>query len=447
MPETSALSSRRNPSKSARPATFNDRLPEAAAWLSRTGDEQALLAQARLGGWQTEQWDATFFGQLRGTGPARLLVYLPPGRAARINLAALLAAAHSYSDGELPLTLKFLSGPLTDELLAVHAAELAADAIIYAEGEYQDGRPMLSLGLKGRLEVELRVKTLAKDAPSVYSEIMPGAAWPLVQAVNALKSESQEVQIEDFEEDLFVLPADEAAALRRAVPGFTPGLAARLKEYGLTHYIFGMGDRLVLQTQFLVPSLNVSALECGSFMASGRLKLPATARARLDFWLVPYQQPTRIFARLCDFLMEKDFGPYLEITKLPGSLRPSRTPLSASFVQAVLAAGDALDQPPLVVPVALFAGPLADLKEALGNPPAVCFGLGSGRPSRKDFTSQARWLAHLFGLVPGGDAAMFEIYPDQPLSAPPRTATSAPANAPDLSDLAELIPDFPELDL
>jgi acetylornithine deacetylase/succinyl-diaminopimelate desuccinylase-like protein len=422
---------------------------EASGWLKKARKGSDLLGEARSCGWQVQAWGDTVFGQLQD-GPAGLLFYIPPGEAGKTNLAALLAAAQSWQTGrELPLTLKFLWGPLDEKLLAAHRSELAADAIVYAEGEYRQGRPLLSLGVKGLLEVELRVKTMSKDAPSAFSEIMPGASWLLVQAIAALKSDSQEVQIEDFDEDIIPLPVEESVALRQAAPDFGPELAGRLRDYGLDEYIFSLNDRLVLQTQFMVPTVNVAALECGSFTASGRLKLPATARARLDFLLVPFQSPDAVFEKLRQHLLEKDFSSQLEIIRLPGAQRPSRTPLSARFVQATLEAGEALGQPPLVAPIALFTGPLADLKEALGNPPAVCFGLGQGRVSLSDFKTQARWLAHLFPLVQGGDAAMFEIYPDRPVERLTFAAKkiAAPAQPPDLSDLSELIPDFPELDL
>ncbi len=422
---------------------------EASSWLRKAGKRPDLLAAARSDGWQLQEWGNLIFGQFQD-GPAGLLVYIPPGSAGAANLAALLASVRSWqAAGELPLTVKFLWGPLDKTTLTAHAGDLAADAIIYAEGEYRQGRPLLSLGVKGLLEVELRVKTMSKDAPSAFSEIMPGASWLLVQAIAALKSDSQEVQIEGFDEDIFPLPVEESAALRKTAPDFAPELAGRLRDYGLDEYIFSLNDRLVLQTQFMVPTVNVSALECGSFSPAGRLKLPATARAGLDFLLVPYQNPDMIFEKLRQHLLAKDFGPQLEIIQLPGSQRPSRTPFSARFVQATLAAGEALPQPPLVAPSALFAGPLADLKEALGNPPAVCFGLGQGRVRLSDFKTQVRWLAHLFPLAQSGNAAMFEVYPDRPIERLTSAAKKVPAptEALDLSDLSQLIPDFPELDL
>ncbi|MBN9388757.1 MAG: peptidase dimerization domain-containing protein [Chloroflexi bacterium] len=418
---------------------------EAAFWLKKAGDEQGLLAEARADGWQLKQWGKSVFGQV-GNGPGRLLVYLPPGRASAVNLAALMAATQSWqTTGDLPLTLKFLYGPVEEALLAGHSEDLAADAIIYVRGDYRRGRPLVSLGVKGLLEVELRVKTMSKDAPSAYSEVMPGASWLLVQAITALKSESLEVQIEDFEEGLSPLPFEESQALRKALPDFKPELAQRLRDYGLNEYIFNLNDWLVLQTQYMVPTVNVSALECGSFDTSGRLKLPATARARLDFLLVPYQDPAQVFEKLRQHLLTREFGPQLEIIQLPGAFRPSHTPLTARFVQDVLAAGEAIGAPPLVAPIGLFSGPLAALKEAAGNPPALCFGLGRSRVSRADFTTQARWLAHLFPLVLSGDAAMFEIYPDRP--APAAKKLTEPPDTPDLTDLSQLIPDFPELDL
>jgi acetylornithine deacetylase/succinyl-diaminopimelate desuccinylase-like protein len=464
---------------------IDDRLDRRISrWLKLGRSGPDLLAEGSSSGWQINQTGNRLFGLHQGSGPASLLVYIPSTAtpAGRYNLAALLAAAEAWqtAGAELPLTLKFLSGPLDGAWLREHSAELAADALIYAQGEYRQGRPLISLGLKGLLEVELRVTTMSRAAPSAYSEIMPAASWTLVQAIAALKSDSQEIQIENFEDNLAPLPAEESQALLKAAPDFSPELAQRLKDYGLSGYIFNLSDRLVLQTQFMVPTVNVAALECGSFGRAGRLKLPATARARLDFHLVPYQDPGQVFESLKAHLLAQEFGPLLEVTQLPGALRPSRTPMSAPFVQAALAAAESAAgmRPPLVAPISLFSGPLALLKEALGSPPAVCGGLGpgSGRVSRADFRLQAGWLAHLLPLVlpdslhrsgealPDWPNPAFENLPD-PLTASPESdemifelpdlppgevesdeMTFELPDLPDLSDLSILIPDLPELE-
>ena len=410
---------------------------KASGWLQLARGRADLLAGEAATGWQLQSWGANLFGCYPGHAPAALLVYIPPGRAARANLAALLAAAQAWQNtaGELPVTLKFLTGPLAGDRLAAHATDLAATALVYAEGEYQQGRPLLALGLKGLLEVELRATTLAKDAPAAYSETMPAASWLLIRGLATLKSDAQEVQIEDFEAGLDSVPAEESMQLLKATPGFSPALARRLKDYGLDGYIFNLNDRLVLQTEFMVPTVNVSTIEVGSFGFSGRLKLPATARARLDFHLVPFQDPDWVFTALEGHFAEKDFGPQLEIIRLPGSLRPSRTPMTAPFVRAAVEAAQA----PLVAPISAFSGPLALLKEAIKNPPAICGGLD--RLNRADFQAQANWLARLFTVVP----EELESYPDRSAS----LGTFADHHGddfelPDLPDLSLLIPELPE---
>lgn len=411
----------------------------APAWLKLARSQTELYAGEAVAGWQLQQWGKNQFGCYPGQTPAALLVYIPPEKAAQANLAALLAAVQAWHAvaGKLPVTVKFLTGHLDEELLSAHAADLAANAIVYAGGEYRQGRPLLSLGLKGLLEVELRATTMAKDAPAAFSEIMPASSWLLVQALATLKSEAQEVQIEDFEDGLANVPAEESMALLKATPGFSPALAQRLREYGLDSYIFNLNDRLVLQTEFMVPTVNVSAIEVGSFGPAGRLKLPATARARLDFHLVPFQDPAQVFEALQRHFAAKDYGPQLELVQLPGALRPSRTPLTASFVRAAVE----LAQSPLVAPISAFSGPLALLKEAINYPPAICGGLD--RLNRADFVTQARWLARLFTAVP----AELESYPDR--SAVEESMANGVDNdleLPELSDLDFLIPDLPEME-
>jgi acetylornithine deacetylase/succinyl-diaminopimelate desuccinylase-like protein len=61
--------------------------------------------------------------------------------------------------------------------------------------------------------------------------------------------------------------------------------------------------------------------------------IPGKARAFLDFYLVPDQDPWDIFSKLQRHLQEYDFQD-IQVRMLNGS-RPARTPTNAPFVEAV----------------------------------------------------------------------------------------------------------------
>ncbi len=393
---------------------------QASAWVADPPTTATMLKRMQAAGLIVKQWRGTIFARSKAAKdkPA-LLVYLPSVSGASHNLGAVIALAeawHTTAAGS-STALKVLIGSLNQNLLEQHAPDLTAEAIVYALGEYSNGRPLVSLGLKGLLEVELRAKTMSHDAPSAYSEIMPSAAWLIVRALESIKSDVQEVKIEHFEESLAALPGEESRLLLKSVPDHADRLSQKLKEYDLNHYLFELGNALVLQTKYRVPTVNISAIECGSLGRTGRMKLPSAARARLDFQLVPDQHPERIFELLQAHLEEKNFEG-LEVVQLPGALAPSRTPLSEPFVRRALeAVEDAAGKPALLVPISPFSGPLALLKAALGDPPAICTGLGETQTDPADFATHVKFLARLslqVGTRPPEIEAplLFEIEPD-----------------------------------
>jgi hypothetical protein len=335
----------------------------------------------------------TFFARTRSRpGKPNILFYFPtPDR----TLAATLLALAAWGENP-PGAFKLLIGPVDHAMLEGVRNDLAADAIIYAQGEYVSGRPLINLGLKGLLEVELRVKTMSKPAPGAYSEVIPAASWIIVRALDTIKSDAQEVRISGFEDNIAPIPAEESKLLQKTVGEHAERLQNILKEYDLPHYFFELSDFMVLQTMYRVPTVNVSAIECGTFNSNGRLVLPPTARARLDLQLVPYQDPQQVFENLTQFLRYKGYTENeLEIIQLPGAYFASRTPLATPFVQACIKAfGEAGGGEPLFAPIAPAAGPLSILREYAGDAPGICTAL-SEKPSETDFALHARWLARL----------------------------------------------------
>ncbi len=405
---------------------------QAARWLSDIG--LSPIEKLKQAGLQTQQWGETILATTPASDQPALLIYLPPDETLAVNLSATLAAVSAWQQaGDMPGTYKILLGPVEATWLAAHKDELAAEAIIYTLGEYNNGRPLISLGLKGLLEVELKVQTMSQDAPSAFSEVLPGAAWTMVRALDALKSDTQEIKIDYFENDLVALPSDESRSLLKSVPDHADRLVKRLEQYGLKHYIFELGDSLVLQTEYRVPTVNISALECGDF-ETGRLKLPSTARAIVDFHLLPDQHPDRIFEALQNYMVDKNFDS-LEVRQLPGSLRPTRTPLSHPFIQKVIETFESLNgQLPLVAPISPFSGFLAPIKEVLGwETPAVCTGLAGLTADQATLYNQARFLANLLPSLAGLQPL---AQPDLIFELPPETELA-------LSEVAVSMPSAP----
>src|SRR5205085_10612004 len=116
-----------------------------------------------------EQWDSPpFQAQVRD---GRL--YARGAKDDKGELVARLAAidAPLAVDGRLPCRLTWLvegeeevGSTSLPEFVREHAAELRCDAAIWEEGGIDDeGRPLVDLGVRGLLYVELRVRALSRD--------------------------------------------------------------------------------------------------------------------------------------------------------------------------------------------------------------------------------------------------------------------------------------------
>src|SRR5207302_9871121 len=99
-----------------------------------------------------------------------------------------------------------------------HAAELACQGAIWEEGGIDvEGRPTLTLGVRGLLYVELHVKALARDGHSGGANLLPNAAWRLVWALSTLKGQDERVLIPGFYDDVRPI-SDRQRQLLEALP-------------------------------------------------------------------------------------------------------------------------------------------------------------------------------------------------------------------------------------
>src|SRR3990170_3252459 len=312
------------PSVSAQKQAIPETAEHVVGMLRPLGFETRVLP--KTGGGPTAQ--PVVFAELRGKSPKTLLFYdhydvqppeplelwtSPPfqptlrdgklyGRGVsdnKGNIAARLAAIRAWREvrGELPCRLKFciegdeeIGSPLMEEFVEEHRELLAADACIWEGGGVTwEGVPQVTLGVKGLLYVELESNTINRDAHSSYGTVLPNAAWRLGWALSTIKGADERVRVEGFYD---------------AVRPPTPEEHATID--GLSSGYEGEGPKTVL---------------------------PARAVAKMDFRLVPDQDPQDILEKLQRYLEREGFGD-VEVRYLSGE-RPARTPVTDPFVQVV----------------------------------------------------------------------------------------------------------------
>ncbi len=331
------------------------------------------------------------------------------------NIAARLAAIRAWREvrGELPCSIKFciegdeeIGSPHMEEFVAEHGELLAADACIWeGSGVTWEGIPQITLGVKGLLYVELASNTISRDAHSSYGTVLPNAAWRLAWALSTIKGPDERVRIEGFY-DAVRPPTPEERAAVEAMPSEDE---ETLRSFGIEAAVTGVRGLEYRLRHLFEPTATIDGLSSGYEGAGPKTVLPARALAKMDFRLVPDQDPEDILAKLRRHLERQGFGD-LEVRYLSGE-RPARTPLSDPFVQTVReAVREAYGAEPIIVPTMAGTGPLYPFIATLGLPTADC---GIGYPDARihapdenirveDFRRGTKAIAALLGRFAEG---------------------------------------------
>lgn len=230
--------------------------------------------------------------------------------------ATLLARMHAVeamrSVGDLPVTVKFLvegkrgvSNRSLETFVAEHHGMLDSDCCLWEAGAKDEReRQTISLGHKGNLYVDLRVRGTDRVWPSRYT-LFPNPAWTLVWAVASLKGPDERVLLPGFYDRVRPVSDSEEREVYAHLADDTEQLRARA---GIPGFVAGVSGRDALRRLYGQPSLAVCGIEGGAQGPGQQLVLPAEARAKLEFRLVPDQDPDEILAALRAHLDGAGFG-------------------------------------------------------------------------------------------------------------------------------------------
>lgn len=294
------------------------------------------------------------------------------------RLAAVSAVRHVL--GELPCRVKWLiegeeeiGSVHMPAFIAAHRHKLAADACVWEFGgvDFQ-GAPTLTLGMRGMCYVELSVQTASKDAHSgLGGSIFANAAWRLAWAINTLKDSQERILIPGFYDDV-VPPSARDMALLAALPDESAQLRQMFQLSGFLRGTTGGVD--LLRQAVFEPTCTICGLTAGYQGPGSKTVLPARASAKIDFRLVPHQDPEDILAKLRAHLDAQGFGD-VHIRYLGGG-RPAKIDPDDPFVQLTAAAAtEVYGQPPIIEPIIGGSGPLYPFVDIL-KLPVVSAGIG-----------------------------------------------------------------------
>jgi len=284
------------------------------------------------------------------------------------RLAALdaLLAVH----GALPLRVvaavegeEEIGSPNLEAFVAENAEALRADACIWEAGTVDDdGRPHLWLGVRGIAYVELVARTLSHDAHSGWAHVLPNAAWRLVHALSTLKDERDEITIAGIGDG--VLPP--TAAQERLLAAMPNEDADYAREYGLRG-LAGGRTGLAARRMLFRPTCNISGIWSGYQGDGTKTVIPGEARAKLDFRLVPDQDPDAVVRALRAHLDAHGFGD-VEVVHAEGQRAAVADPDHPFIALATRVARAVYGAEPVVAPIVGGTGPARFFLEHLGTP-------------------------------------------------------------------------------
>jgi acetylornithine deacetylase/succinyl-diaminopimelate desuccinylase-like protein len=286
--------------------------------------------------------------------------------------------------GEIPVTLRFLVegeeeiGSKTFEKIAhEHSSKLSADGCLWESGTSFDdaGRPTLQFGCRGLVYLQLRVRFLNFDQHSGYASIYPSAAMYLIGALASLRDQDMNIRIEGFYDG--VVPPTEAD--RQMMAKIDPEVEQRKKLVGFERLVRDPKPETVIEQLLFTPTCNIAGVTIGYQGPGSKTVLPAEATAKLDFRLIPNQEPAHVLSSLRKHLDSNGFEK-VEIV-WSDSEKPARSDPDSAVSKAMIECVRELHGEPILWPFMQATGPMHPVVADLGIPTVLPVGVG--RPDNR----------------------------------------------------------------
>lgn len=300
------------------------------------------------------------------------------------NMVARLWAARAWLavHKKLPCNVTFLfegeeevGSPHLREFAAANQELIRADGCLWESG-YRDADGLLTLnaGAKGLLYVEMSIRAVAYDLHSSNAPIAPSAAWRLLEALRSLRDPSGHILIAHFYDD--VLPPSERE--RELLEHFPIDVEERRTSWEATTLLGPVEDPVAMTQRLLYePTCNICGLYSGYSGPGSKTILPATAGAKLDFRLVPNQNPDTILALLRQHLRAHGFDD-VEVKETEQGEFPAQSPVDTPLMAALIrSASFVYGREPRVLPRAAGTGPVDQLCVGYGIPIVNGAGVGN----------------------------------------------------------------------
>jgi acetylornithine deacetylase/succinyl-diaminopimelate desuccinylase-like protein len=321
-----------------------------------------------------ELWnDKPFSGKIRGNK-----IYGRGSADDKGELITRIKAVEAFikTTGDVPCNIKFLvegeeeiGSMHVEEYLKRYRKKMSCDGIIWEFGYVDEkDRPIISLGMKGLLYVELSVQESIRDAHSSLAVLIENPAWRLIGALNTLRDKNGLILIKDWYREVDNFTKEELGVI--TMEPFDE--KSFKKEYGIKRFV---GNKKGLEIRKAVvgdPTCNIAGLSSGWEGPGAKTVLPSKALVKIDFRLVPKMDPLRQLSRLKRHLRDKGFED-VQVRMIHGEAA-SRTKISDPFVKIVKKAADESFGTSITSISSAGTGPMYSFSKVLKAP---CISIGS----------------------------------------------------------------------
>ena len=198
----------------------------------------------------------------------------------------------------LPVNIKFLiegaeeigSAGLRD-FIASHNKLLSCDATVVSDTKMMSlNEPAITYSLRGSLNAEVTIQTAKKDLHSgTFGGCVPNAAIALSDFISRLHCNDYSIAIPGFYDDVEKIPIQERRFIQAS--GITDDIVNRDAE---AFFAWGEKNYTMHERSTIRPSLSVTGVTSGFQGPGVKNVIPSVASAKINFRLVPQQNPNRI---------------------------------------------------------------------------------------------------------------------------------------------------------
>ena len=277
--------------------------------------------------------------------------------------------------GDVPCNVKFViegeeetGSAHIEKYLKKYKKKFSCDGIIWEFGHVDNkDRPIIDLGMKGLLYVELSLRESNMDSHSSLAVLIKNPAWRLIDALKTLRDPSGKILIKNWYNEVKPLSNEDIKILK----SFPFNEVEFKKEFGIKQFLGNKKGLMIKKSLAAEPTCNIAGIVSGYHAEGAKTVIPAEGRVKIDFRLVPNMDPKKQEIRLRKHLKSNGFGD-IKIKVYHGEAA-ARTDSKHPFVSHVTSAASESFGKYILSVSSAGTGPMHSFTKIL-NAPAIAIG-------------------------------------------------------------------------